>query len=91
MTTLDAIAGVWAGADENRRAAALRALTGEPAQAGPGRLLTVSEAAQRLGYSRGHLHRIIRRGKLRTVRPYDGALPRVLESDVLAFANGRAG
>ena len=78
-------------APEERRRAALAALIGEPAKAdaGPGKLLRITEAASRLGYSRTHTHRLIKRGVLRTITPYVGALPRVLESDVATFASGR--
>lgn len=85
--SMDDVVSAWMLATPERKAAALRALTGDaPAQPPSARLLKICEAAAELGYSRTHTHRLIRRGLIQTVTPYDGALPRVPHAEVLRFA-----
>ncbi len=87
---LEAVALAWAGASDEHKAAALAALQGAPNPDGPGRLLTLTEAARRLGMARCSVHRLVRRGALRTLTAYPGANPRISESELARFASGAA-
>ena len=50
-------------------------------------MLTPRETAKRLGYSKEHLNRLLREGKLglKKYYPYEGALPRYAEDEVEAL------
>ena len=55
-------------------------------------MLTPRETAKRLGYSKEHLNRLLREGKLglKKYYPYEGALPRYAEDEVEALKQGGA-
>jgi len=92
--TVEALLRVHLTADSERQEAALRAwaaaLTGSAAdQVATGRLLTLTEAAERAGVSRPLLYRVISRRILHVIYPYPGSRPRLAETDLMQWIRGR--
>ena len=82
----------WMTAPEDRRQAAHAVLIGSGQdRAAQGRALTITEAARRAGTCRGLVYRAIAAGALRSFRPFAGANPRVLESELARWMGGRKG
>jgi excisionase family DNA binding protein len=86
--SLEQMVSLWGRADAGRKRAALAALMGMSGEDRPGRALRISEAAKMAGVSRGTLYNAMSRGALQSVRLFEGASPRILESELHRFLNG---
>ena len=83
--TLENLISVWQSATPERRAAMLNIGQNEPIAAAveaEGKALTIAAAAVAAGVSRMTVHRAVKSGALRVIRPFAGANPRITEREL---------